>query len=404
MSDIQKKNMLLLLIASATYSFFSVISDGNLTSYILSSYTDSKFIIGAYSCLMALGIILLQFPVSNRLETQHWHTYKTFYRSLWANFFATLGLAVSAFLFWGQSIFLALFFLFNFLLQLSRGITNPSLTYMVKQNFDKHFVPKYFKTKMIVVAASRLLALTISFFVISQYFTLENNYKFYFLMFAIAPLGYLISTYFFKSSQANIIKTKQEKTNYFNLIKQILKEDTRYKKYLYSSVFAFLAYTFTPFIIVMAKEQLGITLTDVFTMTASVIGATILFASVAGKLKLAKFYERYLSIFRTLAIIFLLILICFPISKPFIYLVLILNAFTQNGEELTFSNFSIIYGKERASSYASMYNWIVNLIKMVGYLGIGILIDAFGYSVSIMFSILLLIISISLLLQKNESY
>ncbi len=395
----EKRNAILFILSIGIYYLFSAMLDSNVLSYILSDFVSSKFLIGLFFALNSFAYMILQLPTAKIYENRTWEPITVFKVTNFLDILFTLGLYLIITFLYGTNIFIILFYLIYFIYRLNWSIMSPTEYEAIDDTISKKNINKFFATKSYVKYSIGLLSLILTYFVIQHHFDLENNYSLYYLLLTIGSVMYFAIVAFLKKPKITVLsKEKREKRreiSYKKILNTTLKKDKEFRSYVVSLIPAVLTYSFYAFIVVLAKEQLNITMSDVFLLAMISILGKIVFTYILGKTKIIKNYKAKLIFFRLTSVLCLVMLL-FIHYTWLLYIIFALYSLTMVGEDLIAKNVIELKASNHVAAYSAIHGIVTEIGIMMGALITGAAIDFCGYSVAIVIACVIMMISIIL--------
>ncbi|MBN1252990.1 MAG: MFS transporter [Bacteroidales bacterium] len=387
-----KSNSIKFIIQGFFFAGAMAIADtSTVLPLIVHYFSGSNVLVGTFSALLRGGAILMQLYAA--FYAQSYPKVLPYLRVVFIFRFLSwfsLGLVIYYFSTYSDVV-LILFALGMFIFSFSAGFGAVYYQELLGKSFSKEYRGKVLAGQQFASGFAGILSGGLSAFLLEAY-PKPESFAYIFIISGLIMLLSFSFMYFFKEEEKVNLSVKEKKFSDFvkNSIK-ILKSDKNLRIQIVSRLIAYSFWFILPFIILNAKDKVGITGNNIGIIISLQMAGAMLSNILWGKLSSAG-KNKQIVLISSILMIFAIFLSIIANSIYFYYILFFFAGAAIDGFRLSFSNLILIISPEdKRPVYVAVQNNITSIGMFFSIPG-GAFISFLGFNFTAIFSTILLII------------
>jgi len=372
----------------------SVADTSTVLPLIIDYFEGSEILVGILSSLMKGGAIVMQLWTAFKAQ-EHSKVLKSLKNIFILRFLTWFSVGLSILLFSGSSNFLILVLIsiFLFLFSFTAGVGVIYYQEILGKSFTKKYRGKAIAYKQIASGIAGVLSGGISALIL-EYFSKPNSFAYLFIISGvIMAIGFVIFWKFKEPVKKETVIKEQNFALFLKNAGKILKDDKNLQIQIFSRFLSYGLFLIFPFIILYAKNKLGIEGKDIgliisLQMAGAVIG-NFLWAYLAGNNR-----NKYIIIISFIFTIIAISTTFFASNIYYFYAIYFIAGAAIDGFRLAFSNLILIIAPEKQRPvYVAVQNNLSSLGLFFAIPG-GIILKVFNFDTLAIITLTILFIGI----------
>jgi len=359
---------------------------------IIDYFGGSKVLVGTFSSLLRGGAILMQLYAA--FYAQSYSKVLPFLKRVFlARFLSwfSIGLIIYFFGSYSTDIVLIMFAVGMFIFSFSAGFGAVYYQELLGKSFSKDYRGKVMAARQFASGFAGILSGGISAFLLES-FPKPQSFAFLFMVSGlIMALSFAFMLFFKEEEKINLSVKEKKFSDFFANSIKLFKADRFLRIQILSRLLAYAFWFIVPFIILNAKEKIGITGKDVGFIISLQMGGAMLSNLIWARLS-TNGKNKHIVIISFILMITAIFLSVIAYTIYLYYVVFFIAGAGIDGFRLSFSNLILIISPEdKRPIYVAVQNNITSLGMFFSIPG-GLLVSSFGYNSTAIFTITLLII------------
>jgi len=359
---------------------------------IVDYFGGSKVLVGTFSSLLRGGAILMQLYAA--FYAQSYSKVLPYLKRVFLFRFLSwflLGVVIYFFGSYSTDIVLIMFAVGMFIFSFSAGFGAVYFQELIGKSFSKDYRGKVMAARQFASGFAGILSGGISAFLLESFPKPESFAYLFMVSGLIMALSFSFMLFFKEEKKVNLsVKEKKFSEFFVNSIK-LFNADKFLRIQILSRLFAYSFWFIVPFIILNAKEKIGISGKDVGFIISLQMGGAMLSNLIWARLS-TNGKNKHIVIISFILMIAAIFMSLVANTIYFYYVIFFIAGAGIDGFRLSFSNLILIIAPEdKRPVYVAVQNNITSLGMFFSIPG-GLLVSSFGYNFTAIFTISLLII------------
>ncbi|HBY20837.1 MAG: hypothetical protein A2Y24_06510 [Clostridiales bacterium GWE2_32_10] len=390
-----RNNITLRYIDALVYRFgLGIVPLATTVSFFISKVIDSKILLGIFIALATAAIHIPQVIMGKRVrEDENVDKSYIFYLILTVISYFLLGICI-----WyvnDYTTMVILFYILYMINQFLRGICIMHNVTLTGDMVPRGMLGKYYGyMNMFGNIGDVVGAVAIAYFIINP-FPFPKRYAFLFFIMtlcSVLSLAIIMKVKFVvnrEQSEHQHISYKE----YFNQMKKIFTHDKEFLKFNISKIFANFGTAIYAFLIIIAKDKIGISLGEIVIINIIMFAGEALFSIIWGYINTYYEWEYSYVICRVIYVVNLLLLLFF-LNKTIVYIVYFLYGIAISGINATQEKAIIDMGGKNKTMYLAIFEMVVVPSLVASMILMSVLLEFLGYTNSIIISAVLILLAV----------
>lgn len=374
----------------------SVADTSTVLPLIIDYFDGGEVLVGVLSSLMKGGAIVMQLWTAFKAQ-EHSKVLNSLKKVFILRFLTWFSVGLSILLFAGGSNLLVLFLIsiFLFLFSFTAGVGVIYYQEILGKSFTKKYRGKAIAYKQIASGIAGILSGGISA-IILEYFSKPNSFAFLFIISGlIMSVGFFIFWKFKEPIKNETVKKEQNFGLFLQNAGKILKSDKNLQIQIFSRFLSYGLFLIFPFIILHAKNELGIAGKDIGLIISLQMAGAVIGNFLWGYLS-AKNTNRSIIIISFALAILAILTTFFAKNIYYFYGIYFIAGAAIDGFRLAFSNLILIIAPvEKRPVYVAVQNNLSSLGLFFAIPG-GIILKSFNFNTLAIITLLVLFIGLIL--------
>ena len=358
----------------------SIADTSTVLPLIIDYFKGSEILVGILSSLMKGGAIVMQLWTAFKAQ-EHSKVLKSLKNVFILRFLTwfSVGLSILFFSVYSNLVILVLISIFLFLFSFTAGVGVIYYQEILGKSFTKKYRGKAIAYKQIASGIAGIISGGISGLIL-EYFSKPNSFSFLFLISgAIMAVGFVIFWKFKEPIKNTTVKKEQNFGLFLNNAGKILKKDKTLQIQILSKFLSYSLFLIFPFIILYAKNEIGIRAKDIGFIISLQMSGAVLGNFLWGYLA-AKNRNKYIIIISFVFTILAISTSFIATNIYYFYAIYFIAGAAIDGFRLAFSNLILIIApEEKRPVYVAVQNNLSSLGLFFAIPG-GIILKSFNFS------------------------
>lgn len=360
---------------------------------IVHYFSGSNVLVGTFSSLLRGGAIIMQLYVA--FHAQSYPNVLPFLKRVFVfRFLSWFSLGVIIYFFnENQSTVLALFGIGMFIFSFSAGFGTVYYQELLGKSFTKEYRGKVLAARQFASGFAGILSGGVSAYFLTNYSKPDSFAYLFMVSGLIMAFSFTFMLFFKESPKVNVSKKEKKFGEFIKNSSALLKTDRHLRIQIISRLIAYSFWFVVPFIILNAKDRIGITGKDVGFIISLQMAGAMLSNIIWGKLSSIG-RNRLIILLSFFIMILAISLAVLANSIIYYYIIFFIIGAGMDGFRLAFSNLILIIApEEKRPVYIAVQNNITSIGLFFSIPG-GALISGLGFEVVGVLTVAMLIVGL----------